>query len=441
MPFIELIQKKRDGHELSSQDISTFVSAVTRGQAPDYQVSAFLMAVFFRGMTSTETAELTRTMAESGVSMDLSDVPGPKVDKHSTGGIGDKVSMILAPLAAACGLKVPMMAGRGLGHSGGTIDKLESITGYRTELPEAEFKHILKSIGCSIISQSKAVAPADRILYGLRDVTATVECIPLIVSSVLSKKIAEGTQGLVLDIKVGSGAFMKTVTQAKKLAKALTSVGQKAGLEVQAVLSNMDQPLGTAVGNSLEIYECVRILENKKFELSTTLSSDLKELSLHLCAQMLVLGGVVRSLAEGKKKAIAALTQGQALTKFREMVKAHGGDVGQIDDPTRLPLARKTYELVAEESGFLASMDCEAIGRMVVRLGGGRAVAQDTIDPGVGLVFHRKLGTKIKAGESIATVYSGREDLRPEMTDRFREAVSIAPLRRSAPPLLMGGRA
>jgi pyrimidine-nucleoside phosphorylase len=398
------------------------------------------MAVFFRGMSASETADLTRNMAQSGMSMDLSDVPGPKVDKHSTGGIGDKVSLILAPLAAACGLKVPSMAGRGLGHSGGTIDKLEAISGYKTELTEQEFKHVLRTVGCSIISQSKAVAPADRILYGLRDVTATVECIPLIVSSVLSKKIAEGTRGLVLDIKVGSGAFMKTVTQAKKLAKALTTVGNKSGLQVQAVLSNMDQPLGTAVGNSLEIFECVRVMENRKFEHSTSLSSDLKELSLHLCAQMLVIGGTVRSQAEGKKKALNALTNGQALAKFRAMVEAHGGDTSQIDDPKQLPLASQRYELTAEESGYLVSMDCEAIGRMVVRMGGGRMVAKDKIDPGVGMVFHRKLGSRVKIGDSIATVFSAREDLKTEITDRFREAVVIGPMRRSAPPLLMGGR-
>ncbi|MGZ3689804.1 MAG: thymidine phosphorylase, partial [Bdellovibrionota bacterium] len=331
-----IIQKKRDGEELEAAEIAGFVRGITSGEVADYQATAFLMAVFFKGMTLDETVALTRAMLESGERYDLSAIPGKKVDKHSTGGVGDKVSLILAPLAAACGLKVPMMSGRGLGHSGGTLDKLESIPGFDVKLSRERFEHVLKNIGCAMIGQSEKIAPADKKLYALRDVTATVECIPLIVASILSKKLAEGTDALVLDVKVGSGAFMKSRDQARKLAKTLTAVARKSGLICRALLTNMDQPLGYAVGNALEVQESIEILMGAKNP--EYASGDLRELTIQLCAEMLEAGKIVKGQAEARKLAGARLADGSAWRIFQDLVAAQGGQVQSIRRPGLLPL-------------------------------------------------------------------------------------------------------
>jgi pyrimidine-nucleoside phosphorylase len=434
-----IIQKKRDGEELSSQEIREFIAGVTSGEVADYQATAFLMATLFQGMTFAETAALTQAMLESGERYDLSQIKGAKVDKHSTGGVGDKVSLILAPLAAACGLKVPMMAGRGLGHSGGTLDKLESISGFDVRIPYARFVQMLSEIGCAIIGQSDKIAPADKKLYALRDVTATVECVPLIVASILSKKLAEGTDALVLDVKVGNGAFMKTRDQARKLSKALVQVARKMGLPCRALLTNMDQPLGYAAGNALEVAECIAVLRNEKNEELSSL--DLKEVTIQLCAHMLVLGRVVKGLAEGRKLALKKLADGSAWNIFEAQVKAQGGDVRQVLDPSKLPQAPIQVEWKAKKRGYVARMDTEALGRILIELGGGRKKASDTVDPAVGLVFHRKLGSKVQAGDTIATVHApaafAAKERMTEIETMFQNAVEIAAVRKPVPKLVL----
>ncbi|MBC7397278.1 MAG: thymidine phosphorylase, partial [Bdellovibrionales bacterium] len=387
----ELIQKKRNNIPLSASEMKQFAQGAATGEIPDYQLSAFLMATYFTGMSFDETANLTRAMVESGEQYDLSKMKGAKVDKHSTGGIGDKVSIILAPLAAACGLKVPMMAGRGLGHTGGTIDKLESIPGYRVVLSKEEFTKIVSEVGCAIISQSKDIAPADRKLYALRDVTATVECIPLITSSILSKKIAEGAQGLVMDIKVGNGAFMKKKTEAMLLAKTLKAVAKRSKVELRATLSNMDQPLGYAAGNALEIYECIEVLKQADLNPYQLSSADLKELTIHLCAQMLEVGKIVKNYAQGRKLANAKLVDGSAWEKFKVMVKAQGGDVATLDEPWTYMHAEKVIEIKCRKKGYVTEMHTEALGRLLIQLGGGRNQVGVDIDHTVGFFFHKKL--------------------------------------------------
>ncbi len=442
----QLIQKKRDGGELSEQEIAGFIRGVVSGEVADYQATALLMAVFFQGMSLNETVALTRAMVESGERYDLGSVKGAKVDKHSTGGVGDKVSLILAPLAAACGLKVPMMSGRGLGHSGGTLDKLESITGFRVGLSRDEFVQTLERVGCAMIGQSASIAPADKKLYALRDVTGTVECIPLIVASILSKKIAEGADALVLDVKVGSGAFMKSKDQARKLAKTLAQVGKKLGLPVRAVLTDMSQPLGYAVGNAIEVRESIEILRNGRngrggSEATAELASaDLKELTVQLCAQMLEVGGVVRNLAEGRKLAHARLADGSAWKVFQALVRAQGGSLEQIQDLSKLPQAPRKVVWKAKKRGFLAKMNTEEIGRILVELGGGRKKASDAVDPGVGMVFHRKLGSRVQPGDPIVSVFARESDsaLLPQLQARFEAAVEITAQRKPVPKLIIG---
>jgi pyrimidine-nucleoside phosphorylase len=340
-----VIRKKRDGHPLTTEEINSFIRGLSDWSAgqtgpsvvTDYQATAFLMAVYFSGMTLNETIALTEAMLKSGEQYDLSKISGIKVDKHSTGGVGDKVSLILAPLAAACNLKVPMMAGRGLGFSGGTLDKLESISGFNVHLNREEFEKILEDVGCAMIGQSDKIAPADKKLYALRDVTATVDCIPLITASILSKKLAEGSEALILDVKVGNGAFMKTHAAARKLAKTLTHVATKMNLPARALLTNMNQPLGYAVGNALEVQECIEILKNEKR--SDTSSADLKELTVQLCAHMLELSKITNNLTEGRKLAHRKLQDGTAWKIFRDLVSAQGGSLEQIDHPEKLPRA------------------------------------------------------------------------------------------------------
>ncbi len=437
----ELIQKKRDNRALTPAEIKMLVMGAASQSIPDYQLSAFLMATYFNGMDFDETAALTRAMADSGDVYDHSKLKGPKVDKHSTGGIGDKVSIILAPLAAACGLKVPMMAGRGLGHTGGTIDKLEAIPGYRVILKEEEFSKVLHDVGCSIISQSEKTAPADRKFYALRDVTATIECIPLITSSILSKKIAAGVQGLVMDIKVGNGAFMKKKTDAVKLAKTLRAVAKKNKVELRATLSNMDQPLGYAAGNALEIYECIEIMKNQDLNPYSLKSIDLKELTLHLCAQMLEVGKLVKNRAEGRKLAIAKLQDGSAWKKFKEMVKAQGGDAESLEEPWKYMKADKIVEIQCKKKGYVTEMQTEALGRLLITLGGGRNQAGEKIDHSVGFFFHKKLGSMVKPSDILVTVFANEKTNLAEIEEQIHHCIKISSSKKHAPKLILEANA
>lgn len=426
-----IIQKKRDGETLTDREIRFFIDGLTQGTIADYQATAFLMATYFKGMTSEETASFTQAMRESGDQYDFSDIPGAKVDKHSTGGIGDKVSLILAPLAAACGLKVPMMAGRGLGHTGGTIDKLESIPGYKAQLSFEEMRSILKEIGCVIIGQSESIAPADRKLYALRDVTSTVDCIPLIVGSILSKKLAEGTQALVLDVKVGTGAFMKTKEQAKKLAKALIAVGKKSNLKCRAVLTNMDQPLGDAVGNTLEVLECIEMMKTGSGP------ADLKEITIQLCGHMLEVGGVVKTLAQGRKLALDNLSNGEAWKKFIAMIEKQGGDSHYLIDPTKFKKAPQIVKWKASKRGYISKINTLEIGQMLVELGGGRQKTSDKIDPTVGFIFHKKLGAKVQTGDVLVTAHLPQNANIDIWENRFQSTIEIRIDRKPVPKLIL----
>ena len=431
-----IIQRKRDGKELSREEIRQFILGISTEEVADYQLSAFLMAVYFRGLSLTETLYLTEAMLDSGDRYDLSQIHGFKVDKHSTGGVGDKVSLILAPLAAACGLTVPMMAGRGLGHSGGTLDKLESIDGFDVHLSREKFEKILSSVGCVLSGQTERIVPADKKLYALRDVTGTVECVSLIVPSILSKKLAEGTQALVLDIKVGSGAFMKTKTQAQKLAKVFLQVSRRMKLPCKVILSDMNQPLGYAVGNRIEVLETIEVLKNEKT--ADHCSSDLRELTLHLCAQMLVLGKLARNLMEGRKLALDRLKDGSAWEVFQKMVRAQAGDPNVLLSSARLPLAPQKTLWKVKKKGFLVKINTETIGKILVELGGGRKKASDRIDPGVGLAFHKKLGQELKTGEPMVTVYSQKDADLVLLENLFWESVQISNLRKPVPKLILG---
>jgi pyrimidine-nucleoside phosphorylase len=432
-----VIKKKRDGKKLTKEEISAFIGGLADGASgtvADYQATAFLMAVYFTGMSLDETVALTEAMLRSGERYDLSKISGFKVDKHSTGGVGDKVSLILAPLAAACGLKVPMMSGRGLGFSGGTLDKLESIAGFDVHLSRDKFEKTLESIGCAMIGQSEKIAPADKKLYALRDVTATVECIPLIVASILSKKIAEGTEALILDVKVGSGAFMKTRVEARKLAKTLTQVASKLKLPTRAILTNMNQPLGYAVGNALEVQECIEILRNEKRD--DTSSADLKELTIQLCAHMLELGKVVSNMTAGRKLAHSKLQDGSAWKIFQDLVRMQGGSVDQINHPEKLPLAPRRVTWTSKKRGFINKMNTENIGLLLIELGGGRRKASDQIDPSVGMVFHKKLGSRIQVGEPIATIYAQETMDLTEMEQQFHQSIEITKARKPVNQLI-----
>lgn len=426
---------KRDGEELSDREIREFIQGVCQADIPDYQTTAFLMAVYFKGMTLDETAALTDAMLGSGIRQNLSAIKGVKIDKHSTGGVGDKVSLILAPLAAACGIKVPMMAGRGLGHSGGTLDKLESISGFNVQPSAERFSEILGSVGCAIIGQSEKIVPADRKLYALRDVTGTVECIPLIVASILSKKLAAGAEGLVMDVKVGSGAFMKTREQARRLARTLIQVAHRMGLPCRALLTDMNQPLGHTAGNALEVAECVNLLRNGKNDEGS--SGDLKELAVQLCAQMLVLGRLARNLTEGRKLAHNRLADGSAWKHFQEMVRAQGGRLDQVLDPSLLPRASHVATWKSRRRGYLTRMDTEAIGRILVELGAGRLRSSDRVDHGVGMVFHRKLGARVQAGEPLVAVHHAGDPGLDALEERFHAALEISGARKPVPKLIL----
>ncbi|MGA2413468.1 MAG: thymidine phosphorylase [Candidatus Sulfotelmatobacter sp.] len=399
---IDVIRKKRDGGELSANEIESLVNAYADGDIPDYQVSAWLMAVVLRGMTRSETAALTDAMLHSGEVLDLVSLPAKKVDKHSTGGVGDKTSIVLAPLAAAAGVVVPMISGRGLGHTGGTLDKLEAIPGFNVNLSVAQFRRVLETCGCAMIGQTAEIAPADRKLYALRDVTGTVESPYLICASIMSKKLAEGIDGLVLDVKTGSGAFMKNEADAAFLAELMVETGERMNKEVIALITDMDQPLGMMIGNALEVVEAVEILRGQGPE-------DLRQLCVELAAWMLLLGEISPTLAEGRNLSQKLIASGAALEKFRHMVELQGGNLRAIDDFKKLPQAQHKMTISAPEAGFLASLQCEQVGTACVVLGGGRERKEDSVDPAVGIALHKKVGDAVSAGEPLATIHYNAE--------------------------------
>jgi pyrimidine-nucleoside phosphorylase len=397
MRTVDIIQKKRDGGVLTPDEIRFFVAGVTDFSLPDYQITALLMAIFLRGMTGFETATLTEAMVRSGSRVDLSDLPGVKVDKHSTGGVGDKTSLVIAPLVAACGGIVPMMSGRGLGHTGGTLDKLESIPGFRTSLTIAEMRSSLAAIGCAMIGQTAEIAPADKILYALRDVSGTIESIPLISASIMSKKIAEGINALVLDVKTGRGAFMKTSAAARALAESLVAIGKAAGVETQAVLTSMNWPIGCAVGNANEVIECIELLKGRG-------QPDLKANSLELSERMLVIARVATDRSAAAALCLKALESGQALERFRAIIERQGGDPRVIDDYGLMPLAPEEHAVTAGTGGFVTGLDAELIGRASVVLGGGRDKVDDVIDPSVGITITATVGDQVNAGDPILRI-------------------------------------
>lgn len=396
MRAVDLIRRKRDGGALDREQIAFFVEGVTDGSLPDYQASALLMAIVLRGMTPQETAWLTEAMVRSGVRVEYPGLTGIPVDKHSTGGVGDKTSLVLAPLAVACGAVVPMMSGRGLGHTGGTLDKLESIPGFRTNLSLAALRDAISSLGCALIGQTSEVAPADRKLYALRDVTGTVESIPLISASVMSKKIAEGIGGLVLDVKTGTGAFMKTLEDSRALARSLVAIGEAAGVRSEAIITRMDAPLGQQVGNANEVIECLEVLKGRG-------PDDTRELSVVLAARMLIVARIAGDEAEADRQVRRALESGAALELFRRIVENQGGDPRVIDDYALMPSAPDEDRVAADADGYVA-LESEAIGRAAVALGAGRAQLDDVVDPGVGIEIVARHGTEVRAGDAVLLV-------------------------------------
>ena len=399
-----IIEKKRDGHPLSEAEIRFLIEGYTDGSIPDYQMAALAMAIFFRGMEHAELAVLTDAMMHSGDVVDTSAIGRYKADKHSTGGIGDKVSLILAPWVACCDIAVPMISGRGLGITGGTLDKMEAIAGYRTDLSIKEFLRVVDSCGCSIIGQTKDLAPADKKLYALRDVTGTVPSIPLIAASIMSKKLAEGTDGLVLDVKWGSGAFMKTREDARELARVMVGIGDRMDKGMTALLTNMDQPLGVAVGNSLEVIEAIDTLKGKGPE-------DFYLHCLEVAAHMLNLCGKAESAKDGEKMVKQAINDGSGLEMFRKLVIAQGGDVSYVDDPEKFPKAKFIEEVIAPEEGYVKEINARTVGELSVELGAGRTKKSDPVDHAVGVMIHRNVGDYVKKGDLLATIHANQEEM------------------------------
>ncbi|MGH9787845.1 MAG: thymidine phosphorylase [Candidatus Acidiferrales bacterium] len=426
----ELIRKKRDGGTLSREEIFFFVQEHTRGVVPEYQTAALLMAVYFQGMTAEETAHLTEAMMRSGEVLDLSELPGVKVDKHSTGGVGDKTSLVIAPVVAAAGVVVPMISGRGLGHTGGTLDKLEAIPGFNVRVPLAEFRRLLREVGCGLIGQTEEIAPADREFYALRDVTGTIPSVPLITSSILSKKLAEGIDALVLDVKVGSGAFMKDLESATALAVSLKGIGTRMGKKVVALLTNMDQPLGRAVGNALETAEAIEALHGRAAE-------DFEELCRELAAWMLVLGDKAERVEEGRGLYDTLIETGAAAKKFKEIVAAQGGDPAVVDDPGRLPQAQHSEEFIATESGYVAGIQTERIGWSGMALGAGREKVDDKVDPAVGFTVRKKVGDPVEAGEALVTIHYNRTEKLPECRRWLEGAFQVSKTPPEPAPLIL----
>lgn len=418
--IVELIEHKRDGHAHETGEIAHLVSAFVSGEMPDYQMAAWLMASFLRGLDADESVELTRAMAESGRMVDLSSVPGIKVDKHSTGGVGDKTTLVLAPLVASCGVHVAKMSGRGLGHTGGTLDKLESIPGFSVTLEPERFLAQIRDVGMAVIAQSADVDPADKKMYALRDVTGTVPSIPLIVGSIISKKVAGGADAIVLDVKVGSGAFMKTEAEARALAAELTRVGAALGRRVVCVMSDMDQPLGYAVGNALEVCEAIRTLKGEG-------PADLTELCVALGAKMLVMAERAPDENAGRRMLEDAISSGRALQTFRAWVRAQGGDPRIVEDPSLLPLSQFASVVAAPAGGYITGFDAEGVGRAAMLLGAGRETREDVIDPGAGVLLAVKDGDRVAAGDALATLYAADVSLFDEAAKRLGDAIHIGP--------------
>jgi pyrimidine-nucleoside phosphorylase len=430
MRFVDVIARKRDGHPLTRNEIDLFVRGVTDGSMPDYQASALLMAIVLRGMSADETFVLTQAMVRSGERVDLSDIPGVKVGKHSTGGVGDKVSIIAAPVAAACGVVVPKMSGRGLGHTGGTLDKLESIPGFRVRVTIPEFKRMLADVGAAIVGQTPSLAPADKTLYALRDVTATVESVPLISASVMSKKLAEGSDALVLDVKCGHGAFMKSEEEAYTLARSLVDIGTRAGLRTEALVTGMGSPLGRAVGNAVEVVECCETLKGRG-------PDDVHEIVVAIASRMVALSG--RHDVAGSERAVRdALQSGAALDKLRAMIAQQGGDTGCVDDYGRLPTARFRRAVTAKRSGYVNVLNAELIGRASMALGAGRERVGDPIDHAAGVVIARVRGEAVRAGDTVLELlYNGDRGLAQALA-LADEAITIDDEPRPIRPLMLG---
>ncbi len=425
-----VIALKRDGRELSPAEIEAFVRGATDGSWMDYQLSAMLMAIYLNGMTADEVAAYTEAMMNSGVVADLSDVPGIKVDKHSTGGVGDKVSLPLAAMVTACGVPVPMISGRGLGHSGGTLDKLESIPGFNVNLSLPDYAKQVAQVGCALIGQTKDLAPSDKKLYALRDVTATVECIPLICGSIMSKKLAEGIDALVLDVKFGRGAFMKEIEAARELASTMVGIGQAMGKGVRALLTAMDQPLGRAVGNAVEVVESVACLRGEG-------PADLMEVTYALGEEMLVLGGAADDIASARAKLEGVIADGSAAAKFGEIIAAQGGDAAVVDDPAGvLPAARQTVPLVAAKAGIVQDVDAMEVALAALRLGAGRAKAEDNVNPAVGITGLVKVGETVAEGQPLAVIHADDDESWAAAEVRLRECIKIGDTTVATPPLI-----
>ncbi|SDM79051.1 thymidine phosphorylase [Fictibacillus solisalsi] len=404
MRAVDIILKKRHGKELTKEEIDTFIKGYTNGDIPDYQVSAFLMAVYFKGMTKEETAHLTHAMVKSGDEIDLSKIEGIKVDKHSTGGVGDKTSLIIAPLVASVGVPVAKMSGRGLGHTGGTVDKLESIEGFQVELTTQQFIENVNKHKIAVVGQSGNLTPADKKLYALRDVTGTVDSIPLIASSIMSKKIASGSNAIVLDVKFGSGAFMKTLEDAKALASAMVGIGNELGRQTVAIITDMDQPLGHEIGNANEVQEAIAVLSGKG-------DKDLTEVCLTLAGNMAVLGGAYSNFDEAKRELQKVLESGKAVEKMREFVESQGGNGNQITNPETLPQAKYHMEIKSDEEGNVQTIDAESVGIAAMLLGAGRKTKEDSIDYAVGITLKKKVGDKVTKGETLAVFHANFEDI------------------------------
>lgn len=426
----ELIRKKRDGGIFSQEEIEYLVSNYTKGEIPDYQFSALLMAIYFRGMTSEELLYLTKSYIESGVRLDLSDIKAPKIDKHSTGGVGDKVSLILAPLVASCGVAVPMISGRGLGHTGGTLDKLESIPGFRTMLTIEELKNQLRKIGVAICGQTKELVVADGKIYALRDVTATVDSIPLISASIMSKKLAEGIDRLVLDVKTGNGAFMQEIEKAVELAQTMCKIGNLYGKPAVALVTDMNEPLGEMVGNALEVLESVQILQGQKR------NSPVCEIVLTLGAFMLILAGFTDNLWDGRKQLETNLLKGKALEKFQELVAHQGGDTGVCDKPESIVKAKYRFEVPSQAGGYVAQIDTRAIGVAAIALGAGRASLEDKIDHSAGLIVRKKVGDKVEIGEPLVEILANDETRARAIISSIQKAYKISEEKCAPRPLI-----
>ncbi|MFD1777246.1 pyrimidine-nucleoside phosphorylase [Fredinandcohnia salidurans] len=429
MRMVDLIEKKRDGKELKSEEISFVVAGYTNGEIPDYQMSAFTMAVFFKGMTKQEQADFTMAMVQSGDTIDLSGIEGIKVDKHSTGGVGDTTTLVLAPLVASVGVPVAKMSGRGLGHTGGTIDKLESVSGFHVEINNDEFIRLVNQNKVAVIGQSGNLTPADKKLYALRDVTATVNSIPLIASSIMSKKIAAGADAIVLDVKTGAGAFMKDLDDAKELAKTMVDIGNNVGRNTMAIISDMSQPLGFAIGNALEVKEAIDTLKGEG-------PDDLQELCLVLGSQMVLLAKKANSLEEARGLLEESIKNGKALESFKTFLSSQGGDPSVVDSPDKLPKAKYQFEFEAESEGYVSEIIADSIGTAAMLLGAGRATKESSIDLAVGLVLRKKIGDKVSKGESLVTIHSNFEDI-AEIKKKLSESILISQNPVTAPTLII----